>query len=216
MKRKTILVILLVVALLILPCFPIGRFVIVHLRQGYDDAEREAATRPAAAPSRSTEDDHPAPSKPPSVEFGKLDFSQNSTDVHSRADHFVEKLPPLHGSGKNGFREGMVGQGKFEVRGGVAWMSGAFSQWLPSASHAGGLVHLEVVAATGTVRAYLEGISGSFISGYVFVDASPGHPGRVTGYLEDWSDTGTPEQTFVLESSNGDAQGVSYRVYRAE
>ena len=102
----------------------------------------------------------------------------------------------------------MILKGKFEVRGGVRSISGASRNWIPSSSNAGGLITLELTVERGTVRVYLCGLSGHSITGYVFIDASPGHPGRVTGYLDDLSNTGTPEQDFVLEAMVGMRGGL--------
>ena len=103
MKPKTMLWIFLAVGLLLLlVCFvPVVRFVFVHVKRGYEEAELQAATRPAAAagvPSPSDANPSPNPSALAAIDFGKLDFSSNSTDVSNRADRFVDKLPPLHGS----------------------------------------------------------------------------------------------------------------------
>jgi hypothetical protein len=75
---------------------------------------------------------------------------------------------------------------------------------------------VELAAQRGTVRVYLQGLSGRVIGGWVFAEAAPGHPCRVTGYPDDQSDTGTPQQNFILEARDGEAQGISYRVYRRE
>ena len=204
------MLVILIVVLLI--CIPVAWFVFTNLKQGWDDAERFRARRPPPALA----DNSPVPGPPGTVDFSKFDMSGNSTDVHNRTDHFAANLPPLRGRGRSGFHEGLVGQGNFELRGGIVSLSGAAQQRLPSSTHSGGLVTLELAVVHGTIRAYLQGRNGNWVSGYVFVDASPGHPGRLTGYLEDQSDSGTPEQSFVLESRDGEAQGISFQVYRKD
>lgn len=212
MKASTLIWVLTPLSLVLLIGIPVIRFVFVNLKAGYDQAQREAATRPTTAPAPAESYDDPK--KLASIDFHKLDFSANTIDVSDHADHYLPKLPAQKGTSRYGYRDGMVGQGKFEVRGGVAEINGATSMRIPSSAHSGGLATLEVAVEKGKVRAYLGGLNGHIVSGYVFVEVSPGSPGRLTGYMEDWSDTGTPEQQFTLESLDGDAQGVSFRLYR--
>ena len=216
MKPATKLILL---AVLAVPGVPVARFAWVNFKQGWDQAPRQSATRPAAdnpdaTPAKAAAP--PAPAVVGSFDFARLDFSGNTIDVNNPGNHYLEKLPPLKGSGRDGYRAGMIGQGRFTVKGTIGAISGASQTHLPSDSHAGGLMILELAVERGAVRAYLCGLSGHVISGYVYVDVSPGHPGRIRGFLEDWSDTGSPEQLFTLESRDGNAGGIAYRVYRSE
>ena len=192
-------------------CVPAVSFVAVNLKSGYDDAEK----RPKSA-AKTTSSEPPTPTKPGAVDFGKLDLSKNTTGVGDRSTHFVSDLPALHGTAHDGARDGMVGQGQFEVNGTIASMTGAVLNHLPSSSHSGGKVALEVSVERGTLRAYLGGLDGAVVSGYVWVEASPDKPGRVIGYLQDWSATSNPEQTFVLEARDAEVRGVTYRVARSD
>ena len=213
MKARSLVLIAAGVVALAIFC-PASCFVFSHLKEGYDTAERESATRPKPAPAPvQPEPDKSSGSAP---DFDKTDFSQNTTEVNNRTDHFVNALPTLNGSGKNGYHTGMISQGRSLVTGGVQSLSGASWERLPSAGHSGGLMVVELAVQRGTLRAYVQGLDGSFVSGWVFVEATPGHPGRVIGYLDDQSDTGSPEQRFVLETRAGDAEGVTFSVYRKE
>jgi hypothetical protein len=206
-KPPVWLVVLLVPVLLV--GVPVVWFVLSHLKQGYDEAQRTPRPPPSAsAASTAAAETKTAP------DLGATDLTGNTTDVHDKKDHFAAKLPPLDGAARNGTREGMVSAGAFEVRGTLEEMHGASTMRLPSAPSAGGLCTLEISVEHGVARAYLLGLDGHVVQGHVFVDATPGHPGRVIGYLEDWSNTSSPEQSFVLEARDGAARGVSYRVYR--
>jgi hypothetical protein len=206
---------------------PLCWFVMSSFMSGWNDPNR---AKPAAAASGVV-----PPSSAPPVKLadkqaaGDLaaDFGTNIVDLKDPGTHYVPALPWVHGGAHHGLREGMVTSGAFEVRGSIQEMEGVNTIRLPSGPSAGGVCTLEIAVANGTVRGYLNGLHGSIVTGYVWVEATPGHPGRVTGYLEDWSNSSTPEATFTIESlkpadmdasasqyGGRQASGVSYRVFR--
>ena len=112
----------------------------------------------SSAPRRARTDHKEILARLAKFDFKSVDFSKNSVDATNRTDHFVEKLPLLNGSGKWGFTDGMVLQGKFDLRGGVESIVGASSQRLQSSASSGGQATVEIAVEEGRVRAYVTGL----------------------------------------------------------
>jgi hypothetical protein len=137
----------------------------------------------------------------------------------ARPANWIQKLPPNSGHSKDSSRKGMVGQGSYSVSGTITGLNGVSGdsgiQGSGSNGGAGGST-LEISVEKGRVRGYLEYVptGDSFFKvadGYVFAEAEPGKPGKVSGILPSF----TPGYyTLVMESVGGEAEGVRYRVYR--
>ncbi len=206
---------ILLVGILLLIGVPVLSFVWTNLKAGYDDAERNRSTTHPATTAPAIASGPDARSLA-AIDFGKLDFAGNTVNETNRSDHFMADVPPREGGGHNGFVRGMAIPGDFEILGGIESIYGCSWNHLPSASHSGGKVTLELSVQHGTVRAYVQGLNGHRIEGWVYVEASAGKPGQLSGYPVDLSDTGSPEQQFAIQAIGGDATGISYRVYRRE
>ncbi len=128
------------------------------------------------------------------------------------------KLPALQGNseyGPSSQRGGTEDVTKFDSFGTYKTLSGAVYvtafQTTTSNDHAS----LEVSVESGTVRGYLANGNSAFIhmstdqGGYRYVEATPGHPKKMSGELVYMKAYGC-----VLESVNGEATGVKYHMWR--
>ncbi len=146
-----------------------------------------------------------------------------SADRGNRPANWVQNTPPTSGAVKQGSVDGLVQADAYSVTGTLGTLHGAFRvSNIPGAKNAGGAgTTLELSVTKGRVRAYLQYVppSDSFaklMDGYVFVDAEPGKPGKLQGVLQTvGAGYGFAKAyNFVIESLDGDAQGISYRLYR--
>lgn len=119
----------------------------------------------------------------------------------------VAKLPPQKGKATGGKHksEGTILTAHLEMSGRYEGLSGAHLVGLFEAESFDPTVTLEIGVEQGRVRGYL-----ALKEGYRYVEAAPGRSGRIVGWPVY---TGT-QYAIVLESLDGDAKGVSYRVFR--
>lgn len=140
-----------------------------------------------------------------------------------RPPNWVADTPRLDGQAQDVTIEGLVQSRTYKVEGRVRRLRGAFTPWNlrgDDNSH-GANTTLELTVETGRVRAYLQYIPPSdklvkVADGYIFAEAEPGKPGRITGLLKPTAggvDTPITYQ-LAIESRDGEAQGISFRLSR--
>lgn len=122
---------------------------------------------------------------------------------------FVAKLPKFKGK--------LTGNGPHRTRGGLFTTppleaSGIYDSLVGTvgigfADQEGGdpTVEAELSVETGRVRVYLGSLD---LKGYVYSEATPGHPARVKG----WMLSGASTLDVAYESLDGTATGIRYRV----
>jgi hypothetical protein len=135
------------------------------------------------------------------------DKGQAATGAGGEVTGVVAKLPPQKGKATGGKHrsEGTILTAHLEMSGRYEGLSGAHLVGLFEAESFDPTVTLEVGVEQGRVRGYL-----ALKEGYRYVEATPGRSGRIVGWPVY---TGT-QYAIVLESLDGDAKGVSYRVFR--
>lgn len=140
-----------------------------------------------------------------------------------RPPNWVADTPRLDGQAQDVTIEGLVQSRAYKVEGRVRRLRGAFTPWNlrgDDNSH-GANTTLELTVETGRVRAYLQYIPPSdklvkVADGYIFAEAEPGKPGRITGLLKPTAggvDTPITYQ-LAIESRDGEAQGITFRLSR--
>jgi hypothetical protein len=148
----------------------------------------------------------------------------NGRDIRSvdasdtKPPNWVQKAPPAKGKAGASRRDGIVRQGAFSITGTCQSLTGAVEDFnIPGYSNGGaGGVTVEISVEKGRVRAYLQYVpSGDkffkVTDGYIFAEAQPGKPGKAQGILPKYSgDT----YSLLVESVDGEAQGIRYRLYR--
>lgn len=119
----------------------------------------------------------------------------------------VAKLPPPTGKASGGEHQskGTLLTEHLEMSGRYEGLSGAHQVGLFKAKNVEPTVTLEISVEQGRVRGYL-----ALKEGYRYVEATPGRPGKIVGWPVY---TGTQYAT-VLESLDGEAKGVRYRVFK--
>ncbi len=141
-------------------------------------------------------------------------------------DNWSDTEPKELGEIKLGGRSGQVAMDDdWLVEGTVKSVHGAGKVFgIPSMRTARGHnVALEIEVKSGKVRAYLESSvpdPSKFLGrrlGYVYGEASPGKPGRAVGLLSRLSGSQFGKERpfqFMIESVDGEATEISYKLYR--
>jgi len=139
-------------------------------------------------------------------------------------DNWVDSTPKTSGQSKQGTLKGMVTNASYTVEGTISSMTGAIL--IPNIAGveqaSGGNTTLELEVKQGRVRAYLESAipdPGSITgqrTGYIYAEATPGKPGQIVGALRSFGGTYGKAKAYqiVIESLDGEAQGVSYKLWR--
>ncbi len=142
----------------------------------------------------------------------------------AKPDNWVDETPKTSGQSKTGTMEGLVTNTSYNVKGTIAWISGAVLipniPGIPQASGGNTTLHLEV--QKGKVRAYLESsipdkstLTG-LKTGFIYAEATPGKPGEIVGSLRSYGGAYGKNKAYqlVVESLDGEAEGVSYSLSR--
>lgn len=140
-----------------------------------------------------------------------------------RPPNWVAQTPPTDGQAQDVKISGLVQSRSYKVEGSVRRLRGAFTPWNLKGddNSTGANTDLELTVETGRVRAYLQYIPPSdklvkSTDGYIFAEAEPGKPGRIKGLLRPTvGGVDTPiTYQLVIESRDGEAQGISFRLSR--
>jgi hypothetical protein len=119
--------------------------------------------------------------------------------------HFVAKLPSADGKGSGGVHKTKGVPKSFDHSGRYESLTGAIWMRIVEPRVYGPQATVEISVEHGRARAYLaEGNDR-----YKYVDATPGKPAKMAG---DMVLLGV--YRFMLEAVDGEARGVSYRIWR--
>ncbi len=173
---------------------------------------------PTNAPTRWSVQSDLAPPAPPASAKPKA-ASQVVTPPN-----WVDQLPKPTGVKVRGTRGGRVTNAAYEVTGNIEKLDGVLEVGnIPGVANiSGGNTTLDLEVQKGTVRAYLASSipdPSTFTGlkrGFIYAEASPGKPGQIVGDLRSFGPgLGKPRlYEFVIESVGGEAEGISYKLWR--
>lgn len=131
--------------------------------------------------------------------------AQQVPDGEAAAIHYVTRLPSADGKGSGGVHKTKGVPRSFDHSGRYESLTGAIWMRIIEPRVYGPQATVEISVEQGRARAYLA--QGN--DRYKYVEATPGKPARMAG---DMILLGV--YRFMLEAVDGEAKGVSYRIWR--